>query len=106
MKPSVFVSVLAMLAALALSACAANPVTGGREFTLMSEAKEIQRGRQSDPEVRAWMGVCPDMRFGLQAVADRTGGLIPATELAVLNGVAANSQPPAGQRIKMVIASE
>jgi predicted Zn-dependent protease len=41
-----------------------------------------------------------------QGVADRTGGLIPATELAVLNGFAANSQPPVGQRIKIVIASE
>jgi predicted Zn-dependent protease len=41
-----------------------------------------------------------------QAIAGRTGGLIPATELAVLNGFAANSPPPVGQRIKIVIASE
>jgi predicted Zn-dependent protease len=41
-----------------------------------------------------------------QAVADRTGGLIPAPELAVLNGFTANSQPPVGQRIKIVSASE
>jgi predicted Zn-dependent protease len=57
MKTAVFVPVLA---GLALSACATNPVTGGREFTLMSEAQEIQMGLQADPEVRAEMGVYPD----------------------------------------------
>jgi len=41
-----------------------------------------------------------------QAIANRTGGLIPASDLAVLNGSAANSQPPAGRRIKIVIAGE
>ena len=41
-----------------------------------------------------------------QRIAERTGGLIPASDLAVLNGFAANSQPPAGQRIKIVIAGE
>jgi len=46
--------------ALAGMACATNPVTGGREFTLMSEAQEIQMGQQSDPEVRAEMGVYDD----------------------------------------------
>lgn len=53
---------LAVLAALASSfaACATNPVTGGREFSLMSEAQEVQLGQQSDPEVRAEMGVYPD----------------------------------------------
>jgi len=226
--------------ALAGMACATNPVTGGREFTLMSEAQEIQMGQQSDPEVRAEMGVYDDpamqqyvqdvgMRLarasqrpelpwhfavvdvpavtamsqagfaplrgeatrvnGLpaylgvyegqaqdgtiariqaacigharqayflagivrrskysefqaafddslrsfspigaedaaritpnrlafttvrrgdtwQGIAERTGGLIPATELAVLNGFAGNSEPPVGQRIKIVIAGE
>jgi len=57
MTSSIFASALAVLA---LSACATNPVTGGREFTLMSEAQEIQMGQQSDPEVRAQMGVYPD----------------------------------------------
>jgi predicted Zn-dependent protease len=41
-----------------------------------------------------------------QSIAGRTGGLIPAPELAVLNGSAANSAPPAGQRVKIVIAGE
>jgi predicted Zn-dependent protease len=51
---------VALSLALAGMACATNPVTGGREFTLMSEAQEIQMGQQSDPEVRAEMGVYPD----------------------------------------------
>ena len=50
----------AAAAALALSACATNPVTGQKEYNLMSEAQEIQMGREADPQVRAEMGVYPD----------------------------------------------
>ena len=41
-------------------ACATNPVTGRREFTLMSEAQEISIGRESDPQIKAEMGVYDD----------------------------------------------
>jgi predicted Zn-dependent protease len=41
-----------------------------------------------------------------QGIAERTGGLIPAGDLAVLNGFAVNETPPAGQRIKIVIAGQ
>jgi len=40
--------------------CATNPVTGQREFTLMSEAQEIGIGRDSDPQIKAEMGVYND----------------------------------------------
>jgi predicted Zn-dependent protease len=40
--------------------CATNPATGRREFTLMSEAQEIGIGRESDPQIRAEMGVYDD----------------------------------------------
>jgi predicted Zn-dependent protease len=43
-----------------VAACATNPVTGEREFTLMSESQEIAMGRESDAEVRAEMGVYDD----------------------------------------------
>jgi predicted Zn-dependent protease len=43
-----------------LAACATNPVTGEREFTLMSESQEIAMGRESDAQVRAEMGVYND----------------------------------------------
>lgn len=44
----------------ALVACATNPATGEREFSLMSEAQEIEVGRQMDVEVRREMGVYDD----------------------------------------------
>jgi predicted Zn-dependent protease len=51
--------ILAALVGVA-AACATNPVTGRREFTLMSEAQEIAIGRESDPQIRAEMGVYND----------------------------------------------
>ena len=43
-----------------VAACATNPVTGRREFSLMSEAQEIAVGRESDPQIKAEMGVYDD----------------------------------------------
>jgi predicted Zn-dependent protease len=51
--------ILAALVA-SVAACATNPVTGRREFTLMSEAQEIGIGRESDPQIKAEMGVYDD----------------------------------------------
>jgi predicted Zn-dependent protease len=45
---------------LILAACATNPATGKREFSLMSEAQEIQIGQEMDVEVRRQMGVYED----------------------------------------------
>jgi predicted Zn-dependent protease len=51
----------AVVALLALAvACATNPVTGRREFNLMSEAQEISIGQESDPEIKREMGVYND----------------------------------------------
>jgi predicted Zn-dependent protease len=41
-------------------ACATNPATGKKEFSLMSEAQEIELGRSMDGEVRKQMGVYAD----------------------------------------------
>jgi len=38
-------------------ACATNPVTGKKEFSLMSEAEELAIGQQADAEIRREMGV-------------------------------------------------
>jgi predicted Zn-dependent protease len=46
--------------ALAAFACATNPATGKREFSLMSEAQEIQIGQEADPDIRREMGVYDD----------------------------------------------
>jgi predicted Zn-dependent protease len=45
---------------LTIAACATNPATGKREFSLMSEAQEIELGKQMDGEVRREMGVYND----------------------------------------------
>lgn len=40
-----------------------------------------------------------------QSIAQRAGqGLVPATRLALMNGFAVNAQPPAGQRLKIIVA--
>lgn len=54
------VALVASLIALVAVACATNPVTGKREFSLMSEAQEIDIGRQLDVEVRREMGIYED----------------------------------------------
>ena len=48
---------MAMFAVALAGACATNPVTGNREFALMSEAQEISIGREVDAQVRQEMGV-------------------------------------------------
>ena len=54
------VRAILLLLLLLVAACATNPVTGEREFTLMSESQEIAMGRESDAQVRAEMGVYND----------------------------------------------
>ena len=50
----------ALLLGVLTAACATNPVTGGRELVFMSEAREIDLGRQADTQVRSEMGVYDD----------------------------------------------
>jgi predicted Zn-dependent protease len=45
---------------LIVAACATNPATGKREFSLMSEVQEIELGRRTDAEVRREMGIYND----------------------------------------------
>jgi predicted Zn-dependent protease len=61
----------ASLLALALAACATNPVTGKREVSFMSEAQEIAIGQQSDADIRREMGVYEDRE--LQAYVSDIG---------------------------------
>jgi predicted Zn-dependent protease len=51
---------LALLAALVLWSCARNPVTGKKELMLVSEAQEIQMGRQGAAEIPGELGLIPD----------------------------------------------
>lgn len=50
---------MVVAAAIAVS-CATNPATGRRQLNLVSEADEIQLGRQADADVRQQMGVYDD----------------------------------------------
>jgi len=49
--------------ALLLGGCSRNPVTGKKEFNLMSEGQELALGQQSDPEILAEFGVYNDERL-------------------------------------------
>jgi predicted Zn-dependent protease len=45
---------------LAVAACAVNPATGRREFSLVSEGQEIAMGQEADPQISASMGLVDD----------------------------------------------
>ena len=62
---------LTVVATLVAAACATNPATGRRQLILMSEAEEIQLGKQADEQVRQQMGVYDAPQ--LQAYIDRVG---------------------------------
>lgn len=47
---------LLMIAALMVTSCAVNPVTGKSQIMLMSEAQEVQMGLQYDPQVISTFG--------------------------------------------------
>jgi predicted Zn-dependent protease len=71
-------TIVSTLAAFTLSvlACATNPATGEREFSLMSESQEIAIGQQSDQQVRQEMGVYDDE--GLQEYVSTLGQRLAA----------------------------
>jgi len=54
-----------------ISGCATNPATGKRQLMLVSEAQEIEMGRQADKEVEASFGLYPDEK--VQAYVARLG---------------------------------
>jgi len=57
MAPTTVIRTAALLAALALTGCAQNPVTGQQNLVLVSESQEIAIGRREDPKVRQQYGV-------------------------------------------------
>src|SRR5687767_9537438 len=48
---------------LLIAPCAPHPATGKREISLMSEAQEVQLGREADIEVQREMGLYDDSRL-------------------------------------------
>jgi predicted Zn-dependent protease len=45
------------------SSCAKNPVTGRNDFMLMSKSQEVAMGKQSDPQIKAYMGIYEDPKL-------------------------------------------
>jgi len=43
-----------------LAGCAVNPATGRREFSLISESREIEMGREADADISASLGLVDD----------------------------------------------
>jgi len=71
---------LALVVGLTASSCATNPATGNRQIMLVSEAQEIEMGRQADVAVAQTIGLYADpvwqryiQQFGarLAAVSER-----------------------------------
>ncbi len=62
---------LTLIAALALSHCANNPVTGDRDFVLLSEAQEAEMGAQAHRDVLKEYAALDDQ--ALQAYVDGVG---------------------------------
>ena len=56
---------------LVVNACATNPVTGDREFVLISEAQEVALGQQTDAEIQRDMGIYDDP--GIQLYVEDIG---------------------------------
>jgi predicted Zn-dependent protease len=69
-------AVAAAVLALTLTACAVNPVTGQRQFTLVSESQEIAIGRQGSQQVEQTMALVDDPE--LQAYVDELGQRLAA----------------------------
>ena len=69
--PSRGSALLLTLGLLLAAGCATNPVTGEREFVMMSEAQEIAMGREADGQIREQMGVYDD--DALQAYVEEIG---------------------------------
>jgi predicted Zn-dependent protease len=73
----------ALIAGVLLAACATNPATGRRQLSLVSEAQEIQMGREADQQVSASIGLYPEA--SLQSYVQRVGaGLAASSERPTL----------------------
>jgi len=73
--------VLILAFAVVAAGCAINPATGKRQLSLISNEREVQIGRESDPEIQQSLGVYDDAE--LQAYIQEFG-----------TGLAANSERP------------
>jgi len=64
--------VIIFLVFLSPLSCAINPVTGKKDFVLMSEQEEMEMGKESDPDIIAEFGLYEDAK--IQAFIEEKGG--------------------------------
>lgn len=67
---NLFVASLLVMSAVLIDSCARNPVTGKSQLVFMSEAQEIQMGKESDPQIIAQYGLYADSSLQ-QFVSDK-----------------------------------
>ena len=68
---SLLLTVLVLGISTTWESCARNPVTGKKQFMLMSEGQELAMGKQSDPSVVAQFGLYDDAK--MQRFLDQKG---------------------------------
>ncbi len=73
---ALLLTVLVMGVSVTWDSCARNPVTGKKQFMLMSQGQELAMGKQSDPSVVAQFGVYDDAR--MQRFLDQKGQAMAA----------------------------
>lgn len=71
MKNRLSLYFLSALAILLFKSCATNPVTGDKDFMLLSREQEIAMGQQADPEIVSYFGLYEDE--ALQQFIDEKG---------------------------------
>ena len=71
---------------LGIGACALNPATGRRQLSLISEAQEIQMGREAAAGVRIDVVRVPTA-MTISEFARRFDSAIPPETLAIINGL-------------------
>lgn len=74
--PRQYLVIGGLLVVLLAAGCAVNPVTGERQLALISQAQEIELGRQSAEQVRQSMAMVDDPE--LQAYVERIGRRLAA----------------------------
>jgi len=77
MRPAYTLGALLLATTLLFAACVRNPATGQRQFSLISEAQEIQMGREYDAQIVASLGLYPDT--ALQRYVQELGSRLAAT---------------------------
>ena len=94
------ISISFLIPLLLLAGCATNPVTGKQDLALISEAKEIELGRQYHQQILKQYGVYDDPE--LQAYVDRIGQNLASKShrkhleftFTVLDSPQINAKPP------------